>query len=93
MHGGFENETPNIPTNSIMKVDIAQMLKGHPNLLNKLEQKVGTISNKNDGNKSDTNAASDSTSDKSGTSTPPLTAIAKENRIRIGVVEVEPQPG
>lgn len=22
MHGGFENETPNIPTNSIMKLDL-----------------------------------------------------------------------
>lgn len=30
MHGGFENETPNIPTNSIMKIDISNLLKGHP---------------------------------------------------------------
>ena len=23
MHGGFENETPNVPTNTIMKMDMA----------------------------------------------------------------------
>jgi len=32
MHGGFENETPNIPTNSIMKIDLAQLFKNSPAL-------------------------------------------------------------
>jgi hypothetical protein len=32
MHGGFENETPNIPTNTIMKIDLAQLFKSTPNL-------------------------------------------------------------
>lgn len=32
MHGGFENETPNIPTNSIMKLDLSTMFKNHPTL-------------------------------------------------------------
>ena len=27
MHGGFENETPNIPTNTIMKLDLADLFK------------------------------------------------------------------
>lgn len=27
MHGGFENETPNIPTNSIMKLDLVAHVK------------------------------------------------------------------
>lgn len=27
MHGGFENETPNIPTNTIVKIDLAQIFK------------------------------------------------------------------
>lgn len=27
MHGGFENETPNIPTNSIIKLDMVAHLK------------------------------------------------------------------
>jgi hypothetical protein len=42
MHGGFENETPNIPTNSIMKIDLAGLFKNTPVLLQKLEQTVGT---------------------------------------------------
>jgi hypothetical protein len=33
MHGGFENETPNIPTNSIIKLDLAGVVKGHPALV------------------------------------------------------------
>ena len=41
MHGGFENETPNIPTNSIMKIDLSELLKGHANLMQKLESLMG----------------------------------------------------
>ena len=37
MHGGFENETPNIPTNSIMKLDLAALFKNHPTLQQKLD--------------------------------------------------------
>jgi protein phosphatase len=37
MHGGFENETPNIPTNSILKLDLIAHVKGNANLLQKLE--------------------------------------------------------
>jgi len=37
MHGGFENETPNIPTNSIMKLDLIAHVKGNAGLLAKLE--------------------------------------------------------
>ena len=37
MHGGFENETPNIPTNSIMKLDLIAHVKGNASLMNKLE--------------------------------------------------------
>ena len=33
MHGGFENETPNIPTNSIMKIDLVNLFKGNSNLM------------------------------------------------------------
>ena len=36
-HGGFENETPNIPTNSIMKIDLAALFKDNIPLLKKLE--------------------------------------------------------
>jgi|TARA_B110000305_G_C18941017_1_gene403962 hypothetical protein len=37
MHGGFENETPNIPTNSIMKLDLVAHVKGNAQLMQKLE--------------------------------------------------------
>jgi protein phosphatase len=33
MHGGFENETPNIPTNSIMKLDLLELFAKTPTLL------------------------------------------------------------
>ena len=38
MHGGFENETPNIPTNSIVKLDLTAHVKSNPYLLEKLEK-------------------------------------------------------
>lgn len=37
MHGGFENETPNIPTSSIMKLDLSEMFSKVPALTQKLE--------------------------------------------------------
>ena len=33
MHGGFENETPNIPTNSIMKLDLMELFVKVPTLV------------------------------------------------------------
>jgi len=41
MHGGFENETPNIPTNSIVKLDLPELMSKVPALIAKLEQSVG----------------------------------------------------
>jgi protein phosphatase len=41
MHGGFENDTPNIPTNTIVRLDLTTVFKGNAALLNKLEQFVG----------------------------------------------------
>ena len=41
MHGGFENETPNIPTNTIVKMDLLMVFKGNTVLLQKLESFVG----------------------------------------------------
>ena len=41
MHGGFENETPNIPTNSILKLDLIAHVKGNANLLQKLSRVGG----------------------------------------------------
>lgn len=42
MHGGFENETPNIPTNTIVRLDLLTVFKGNTVLLGKLEQFVGS---------------------------------------------------
>jgi len=42
MHGGFENETPNIPTNSIMKLDLVAHVKGNAQLMQKLENAFQT---------------------------------------------------
>jgi hypothetical protein len=41
MHGGFENETPNIPTNSIMKLDLLELFQKVPTLVSKLELTIG----------------------------------------------------
>jgi hypothetical protein len=38
MHGGFENETPNIPINSILKFDLMAHVKENKTLSSKLEQ-------------------------------------------------------
>lgn len=45
MHGGFDNESPTVPTDAIMKLDAVQVLKGAPELLEKLENCFGIQSN------------------------------------------------
>lgn len=47
MHGGFENETPNIPTNTIMKLDLMALFNKVPALVQKLEQTVGAANKRN----------------------------------------------
>ena len=37
MHGGFENETPNIPTDSILKLDLVSYIKNIPLYMAKCE--------------------------------------------------------
>ena len=41
MHGGFENETPNIPTNTIMTLDLMALFQKSPQLTQKLEMSIG----------------------------------------------------
>ena len=36
MHGGFENETPNVPTNTVMKLDLSALFSKTPLLVTKL---------------------------------------------------------
>lgn len=42
MHGGFENETPNIPTNTIMKIDLLELFAKVPALTLKLDASLGS---------------------------------------------------
>jgi len=37
MHGGFEKETPNFPTSTIMKIDLLELFKSMPALKQRLE--------------------------------------------------------
>jgi hypothetical protein len=100
MHGGFENETPNIPTNSIMKIDLVQLFKNSPALLQKLEPIYPggrPPSSKGDGKNTPGSSKDGSTSPtdpSSRATTPPFTGTAKENGgIRMGKVTIEPTPG
>jgi len=36
MHGGFDNATPNVPTNTLMKLDLLAHLKDDPLLTGKI---------------------------------------------------------
>ena len=71
MHGGFENETPNIPTNTIVKLDLMQIFKGNQPLLDKLKTIVGPDvgRKRNDDGRKDTKSTDDSWS--GGSRTPP----------------------
>ena len=42
MHGGFENETPNIPTNTIAKLDLLTVFDGNQPLLDKVNALIGS---------------------------------------------------
>ena len=90
MHGGFENETPNIPTNSIMKLDLLQLFAKAPTFLAKLEQNAGQ---KNKNSKSDRSTSQSDNSD-GRQSTPPMQNLVKmKNKIKLDRAEVEAKPG
>ena len=40
VHGGFEHETPNIPINSISKIDGTKLFANHPGLAAKIFPKT-----------------------------------------------------
>ena len=46
MHGGFEKETPNFPTNTIMKIDLLALFRNLPTLKTKLEMCIGAANKK-----------------------------------------------
>lgn len=86
MHGGFENETPNIPTNSIMKLDLLELFQKTPVLINKLESAIGAGKRARSPNTGGEN--------EQRSTTPPMQSLAKmNNKIRLDRAEVEQQPG
>ena len=95
MHGGFENETPNIPTNSIMKIDLVAHVEGNFHLLKKLENASSNNMNKSGGaNANAKNNDSTSASGSSRATTPPMQSLAKANmKIRLGKGEIEQKKG
>ena len=57
MHGGFEKETPNFPTNSIMKINTLDLFQNKPALKAKLEAFIGSTNMKKKGTTSGQAAA------------------------------------
>ena len=98
MHGGFENETPNIPTNTIMKLDLLALCAKVPTLVTKLEQSIGSgvRKNKSAGGQGAAGSNSDMSGDEAsrGGANKTVSALVKEN-LSIKMVEatIESKPG
>ena len=91
MHGGFEKETPNIPTNSIMKIDMLALFRNLPALKNKLEMCIGAANRKN---KTPTGMVAPEPDGRDGRRTPPMSNLARDqNQIRMDRAEFEVNPG
>ena len=91
MHGGFEKETPNIPTNSIMKIDLMTLFKNLPALKTKLEMCIGANNRKN---KNQTGIVAQDTDGRDGRRTPPIVGLVRDqNLIRMDRAEYEVNPG
>ena len=73
MHGGFENETPNIPTNTIVKLDLLGVFKGNQILIDKLKNVVGPPGGKKEGGADSRPGSKSPTEDgwSGGSKTPP----------------------
>ena len=91
MHGGFEKETPNIPTNSIMKIDLMALFRNLPHLKSKLETTLGAANRKNKGG---AGMAAAEEAGRDGRRTPPMQSLARDqNQIRMDRAELEVNPG
>ena len=75
MHGGFEKETPNIPTNSIMKIDLMALFRNLPALKTKLEMCIsaGVKRNKGAGGMASTEEGG-----RDGRRIPPMQSLARD---------------
>ena len=92
MHGGFDNETPNIPTNSILKLDIVAHIKGNAALLAKLESSFANQKQSAQANSRINDTKDGTNADGSRAVTPPMQKFAKAN-IRMGKGEIEQKKG
>ena len=90
-HGGFDSDSPNVPTNSIMKVDLLKLVEGTTSFKDKLTAFFGAYS--------PTNLSSSTASINNRSDTPTMTSSMRSNsansteRIRIAKAEVVVQEG
>ena len=78
MHGGFENETPNIPTNSIMKLDLLAHVKANAGLVAKLETAFQS-QYKNGANPNNSGVKSETGTAGGRSATPPMHSLTKSS--------------
>ena len=89
MHGGFENETPNIPTDSILKLDLVSYIKNIPLYMAKCEAAFKSQL-KNDSKPQMSNNQESLSAGANKPQTPPMVGLAKANmKIRMGKGEIE----
>lgn len=43
LHGGFDNESPTVPTDAIIRLDSLQIVKTNPVLVDKIEASIGPV--------------------------------------------------
>lgn len=58
LHGGFDNESPTVPTEAIMKLDALQVLKADQNLLEKVENFANSSGTASPSGKTDSGSTS-----------------------------------
>jgi hypothetical protein len=91
MHGGFENETPNIPTNTIVKLDLGNLFKGNATLTSKLEQFTGRKEGSS-GPSSRPGSTTPTDGSSAGSRTPP-SGGSKSPTIRFDAAQIVEAPG
>lgn len=92
MYGGFENETPNIPTNTIMKIDLLELFEKVPVLTQKLDASVGPGSKRSKSSTSNNSGSNNGNweGDSSRSNTPPMQSLARMNKkIKLDRAEIE----
>jgi protein phosphatase len=89
MHGGFENETPNIPTNTIVRLDLTTVFKGNQMMLSKLEQFVGSSAQAGTRSASANGSTKGGSETSSRSQTPPLGGKPDNAKIKISQPEVD----